>query len=380
MTDALTVSETAHEPFASLAELRAQGPVHRIDTPDGPPAWLVTRYAEVRALFGDSRFALHREHSHGRDFTGFDLPPQLDAHLLNSDPPRHTRLRREIAPSFTAQRVRAMSPQVRAVADELAASLSGEVDLVGEFAVLLPVRVIAELLPLPADARDTFASWADSLLRHTPGAEPRARDTMDDMRRIIGSALSSDPPADSLLAGLLTARGAGRLDADELTSMVFYLLFVWYEIMVHAVSSAMLRLLGSERLDTGVEEVLRLHPPQLLAAPRYPLHDLEIGGVSVRAGDTLLLSLASANRDERVFSEPSEFVPDRNPNPHLSLGHGTHACPASTLTRVIARCAVEALHAQHPHAAPTSAPVTWRGNFRHHGPAALRANLTRHKR
>ena len=252
--------------------------------------------------------------------------------------------------------------------------------VVGEFAVLLPVRVIAELLPLPADARDTFASWADSLLRHTPGAEPRARDTMDDMRRIIGSALSSDPPADSLLAGLLTARGAGRLDADELTSMVFYLLFVWYEIMVHAVSSAMLRLLGSERLDTGVEEVLRLHPPQLLAAPRYPLHDLEIGGVSVRAGDTLLLSLASATRDERVFSEPSEFVPDRNPNPHLSLGHGIHACPASTLTRVIACCAVEALHAQHPHAAPIPAPVTWRGNFRHHGPAALRANLTRHKR
>ncbi|MEU6129740.1 cytochrome P450 [Saccharopolyspora sp. NPDC047091] len=372
---------TAPDPFEALAELRAAGPVHRVSTPDGPGAWLVTRYAEVRAALGDQRLALNRSHSHGADYAGFDLPPQLDAHLLNSDPPRHTRLRRQIAPSFTAQRVRELAPQVQQVAERLAAALPDEVDLVAEFAVPLPVRVIAELLPLPEQARAEFTGWADALLRHAPGAEPRARDTMRDMRRIIGGALGSAPPAGSLLSGLLAARAGGELDDDELTSMVFYLLFVWYEIMVHAVSAAVLRLLGAEPalLDSGVEEVLRCHPPQLLAAPRYPLSDLEIGGVPVRAGDTLLLSLASANRDERVFADAAVFRPERSPNPHLSLGHGIHSCPASALTRVIAASAVRALRARRPGLSldVPAESATWRGNFRHRGPAELVARVRR---
>ncbi|GAB2682115.1 cytochrome P450 [Saccharopolyspora gloriosae] len=370
MTDLFTASD----PFAALAELRAAGPVHRVRTPDGPEAWLLTRYADVRGLLGDQRLALNREHSNGADYAGFDLPPQLDAHLLNSDPPRHTRLRREIAPSFTAQRVRAMAPEVRAVAGELARSLPADVDLVADFAVVLPVRVIAELLPLPAEARRDFAAWADALLRHSPGSEPRARDTMHDMRRIIGGALGSAPPDGTLLSGLLTARAGERLDSDELTSMVFYLLFVWYEIMVHAVSSAVLRLLGTgASLDQGVEEVLRFHPPQLLAAPRYALAELTVDGVTVPAGDTLLLSLASANRDEHVFDDAEAFSPERSPNPHLSLGHGIHACPASALTRVIAVAAVEALREARPglSLAVTPETATWRGNFRHRGPATL---------
>ncbi|WP_243789073.1 cytochrome P450 [Saccharopolyspora gloriosae] len=370
MTDPFTASD----PFASLAALRAAGPVHRVSTPDGPRAWLLTRYADVRSSLGDQRLALNRDHSNGADYAGFDLPPQLDAHLLNSDPPRHTRLRREIAPSFTAQRVRAMTPQVRAVADDLARSLPAGVDLVADYAVVLPVRIIAELLPLPAAARRDFATWADGLLLHSPGAEPRARDTMNDMRRIIGGALSSEPPEGSLLSGLLAARAGARLDADELTSMVFYLLFVWHEIMVHAVSSTVLRLLGtSASLDSGVEEVLRFHPPQLLAAPRYALAELTVGGVTIPAGDTLLLSLAAANRDEHVFDDAETFTPDRSPNPHLSLGHGIHACPASALTRVIAVAAVQALHEVRPELSLAVTPdtATWRGNFRHHGPAAL---------
>ena len=365
---------TAPDPFAALAELRAAGPAHRLATPDGPPAWVLTRYADVRACLGDQRLALDRAHARG-GYTGFDLPRQLDAHLLNSDPPRHTRLRREIAPSFTAQRVRALAPEVRAVAAGLAAELPAGADLVADFAVVLPVRIIAELLPLPAEARAEFLGWADALLRHSPGAEPRARDTMRDMRGIIGSALGSAPPEGSLLAGLLAARAGGRLDADELTSMVFYLLFVWYEIMVHAVGSALLRLLGEPGLDVelGVEEVLRFHPPQLLAAPRYALGELEIGGVRIPAGDTLLLSVASANRDEDVFPAAAAFRPDRSPNAHLSLGHGIHACPASALTRVIAVAAVAALREALPGArlAVTAESASWRGNFRHRGPASL---------
>jgi len=372
VSSALEVSADGAEPFASLARLRADGPVHRVRTPDGPPAWLVVRYADVRALLGDPRLSLHRGSSHGRDYTGFDLPPQLDAHLLNSDPPRHTRLRRQIAPSFTAQRVRELEPLVQQIAGELAAGLPAEVDLVADFAVELPVRVVGELLPLPQEAREAFAAWADALLR-APGEEPRARDTMRRMQEVIGAALASRPPAGSLLAGLLSARESGRMDADELTSMVFYLLFVWYEIMVHAVGSALHRLPESTS-DTGVEEVLRHHPPQLLAAPRYPLQELDLGGVRIPAGDTVLLSTASANHDERVFARPAEFDPHRAPNPHLSLGHGPHACPAAALTRVLTRTAARAVHSRHPTA---TTPPTWRGNFRHHGPATLPARLAR---
>jgi cytochrome P450 len=228
------------DPHICLAELRETEPVTRIATPDGPPAWLVTRYADVhQALLDDARFALAPKHASGRDYLGFALPRALSAHLLATDPPRHTDLRKHIAPSFTAARVRDLAPTIDGLAHQLVDALDADrpVDLVAEIAVPLPIALVAELLPLPDNAKSALTGWASRMLLPTPGAQPRARDTLAEMREILGEATRSPAPEGSLMAHLLDAHRREQITTDELTSMVFYILFVWLEPFVDAIGS-----------------------------------------------------------------------------------------------------------------------------------------------
>jgi cytochrome P450 len=385
---ALSLFDTGYDrdPHGTLAHMRHDGPVHRVSTPDGPPAWLLTRHAHVVELLGDPRMSADRRHSHGRDYTGFDLPPALDAHLLNTEGDQHSRLRGLIAPAFTAARVPELEPGVRAVADDVVSGLrpdrAGCVDLVADLAVPVPARVISDLVGLPEGAGSEFARWAHQLLC-SDGDEPRARDTLGDMVRIVGTATAARPIRRTLLADLLAAGSQGRLDRDELTSMLFYLLFVWYEIMVNTIGAVALRALGEtprELLDDDraadhtVDECLRFDPPYWLTAPRYARTELAIAGTTIGAGDTILGSLASANRDEAVFADPDRFDPARRANPHLSFARGPHSCPAAALTRLIMTATLRALLDVHPTAHLIESPQ-WRGNFRHRGPVALRVRV-----
>ncbi len=203
-------------PHRLYQQLRDNSPVLRVDLPDGAPAWLVTRYADVRALLTDSRLSLDKANGDG-SWKGYSLPPALDANLLNMDPPNHTRIRKLVTQAFTPRRVESLRPRIQQTADFLLDAIHDQdhPDLVRDYAGPLPVAVIAELLGVPrADHRD-FRSWTDTMIAPPPddrAAAARAVGTIETYLRDLLAAKRADPD-DGLLSALIAARDAGDLAA-----------------------------------------------------------------------------------------------------------------------------------------------------------------------
>jgi cytochrome P450 len=380
-------------PYAVWDRLRKQAAVHRIATPDGPPAWLVTRYRDVRAGLTDPRLSVHKANARGGDYQGFTLPPALDAHLLNRDGTDHARLRRLIGPALSPRRADDLRASVQAAADELldAVAPTGRADLVADLAVPLPLLVACDLLGVPDEQRSLFRTWAANLLAPEPDQAPRARDTLGQMLGIVRGLIAARraAPGDDLISALVAARDdQDRLSEDELTSMLFYVLFVWYEISVDLFANAALTLLrrpdhlGALRerpdvLPAAVEELLRHETPQALAAPRFPLVDVEIGGTTIPAGDTVLLGLACANRDPDRFPGPDLLDLARDADGHLSFGLGAHTCLGAPLVRLEAEVVFGTLARRFPNLALAgdAERLRWRPGFRHRGLRELPVTL-----
>ncbi|QIS09487.1 cytochrome P450 [Nocardia arthritidis] len=377
----------AADPWATLDRLRADGGVHRVRTPDGPPAWLVTRYSQVRAGLLDERLTTHVRHANSDDYRGFALPPQLETSLANAAPADHARLRRIVTGELSPRRLAEWTTLAPRLVEPILRELNtdDEVDLVERLAVPLPAAVLGELLGLTEPAREALAVWANSTLM--PSAEPpRARDTLDVMLSVIATT-KERPRDDTVLGRLVAAHRAGHLDDDELTGLLFYLLFVWYEVLVDLVAGGILTLLdrADQRSLLGdpmnshraVDELLRYLSPQVLTGPRFALTDLTIGTHTIKAGQTVLLCLASANHDPEIFDAPSELDLARTRNPHLGLGYGTHACLGTALVHTVTATTIDQVFTRWPGIALTVAESTlgWRSGFRHRGPLTLPVRL-----
>ncbi|OKI00611.1 cytochrome [Streptomyces sp. CB02923] len=377
--DPIDVTHLLDDPYTGYAALRDAGPVHRIAGPDGHPAWLVTRYEDVRRGLSDPRLSLDKRHAHG-GYRGFSLPPALDANLLNMDPPDHTRVRRLVAKAFTPARVEKLREPVRRLADGLldAVQDAGRTDLMESYAGPLPIVVICDLLGVPERDRPDFRSWTDALITPDPARPEQAKEAVVAMMRYYTGLIAAKriAPGDDLLSDLIMARdggadgggtdagagpeGAGdRLTEDELTSLAFLLLFAGYENTVHLIGNSVLALLDHpERLTAlradpaelsgAVEEFARYDGPVPLAIRRFPLEDIEIGGVRVPAGGTVLLSLASANRDPDRFPGAGTLDPGRDAGGHLMFGHGIHYCLGAALGRMETETALTALISRFP--------------------------------
>ncbi|MFF4226608.1 cytochrome P450 [Streptomyces abikoensis] len=326
-------------PHPLYARLREEGPVHRVASPDGSPIWLVTRETDVRAAMNDRRLSVNKAYS-GTGYKGFTLPSALDTNLLNMDGTDHLRLRRLVSQTFTPRHVEALRGRVQAVAEQLADGLaaSGEADLVADYANPLPLAVIGDLLGVPDEIRRPFSRWAGVML--DPAYPSQVAEAVDHIHRHLLElvALRRDTPGDDLLSRLIATRDQGEtLTEDELVSLGFLLLWTGSENTQHLISSGLLILLrhpeqmAALRADTGllpaaVEEILRFTHANQLAIRRFPTEDIRIGGVTIPAGDTVMLALSSANRDPERFTAPDEFDIRRQDNAHLALGHGIHYC------------------------------------------------------
>ncbi len=363
----------AADPWPTLAGLRADGGVHRVHTPDGPPAWLVTRYANVRAGLLDSRLSTNVRHAGGTDYRGFVVPPPLDANLLNTEPADLLRLRRVVTAELSPRRIADVGADVGARL--LAQAPDGTLDVVAQLAVPATAHVIGDMLGLAPTQRDALLGWARATL--APGAAPRARDTLSGMLGLIRDVVAQ---AQESRSDTTISRIAAHPDVTgaELAGLVFYLLFVWYEVFVDLLAGGILTLAQhtGEFVPGSVDELLRFLSPQVLAGPRFALTDLSIGDRVVRRGETVLLCLAAANRDPEVFVDPDTFDPARDPNPHLGLGYGGHACLGSALVRPVAAEIFRQFQARWPQARQLDPNINWRSGFRHRGPLELRLALT----
>ncbi len=348
------------DPVCAYARLRSAGPVHPAEAPDGSPIWLVTGYDDVKAGLGDPRLSLDKTNS-ATGYRGLALPPALDKNLLNMDAPEHTRLRRVLGRAFTPRRVAALRPAVVEIAESLADSLTGA-DLLAEFCVPLPIRVICSLLGVPPADVTEFREWTDAVL--APTSADRAREAMGALYAFLTSLVASKKvsPGDDLLSVV-----SDELSPDEMLSAAFLLLLAGYENVVHVLGNGVASLLHRPPGPSTVDELIRSVSPVQLAIRRFALSDVRIGDVTIPTGDTVMLALASANDDEAGASRP-----------HVGFGHGPHFCLGAPLARLELEVALSTLFARYPRmslAVPYS-DLPWRSTFRSRGLRALPVHLT----
>ncbi|QIY70417.1 cytochrome P450 [Streptomyces sp. RLB1-33] len=376
-------------PYAVYDRLRDTAPVHRIAGTDGNPAWLVTRYEDVREALANPLLSMDKRHALPGSYQGLSLPPALDANLLNMEAPDHTRIRRLVVRAFTPRRVEQLRTPVRETADRLLDALGphGSADLIAAYAAPLPITVICDLLGIPGEHRRDFRAWTDVLVAPDPMRPGATKEAVVAMLGFLTQLLADKrkKPADDLLSDLIAVRDEGeRLTEDELTSLAFLILFAGYENTVQLIGNAILGLLthpdqlaalraNPERFPDAVEEFARHEGPALLAIRRFPVEDVTIGEVTVPAGETVLLSLAAANRDPARFPDPERLDLDRDASAHLALGRGIHYCVGAPLARLETEIAVSALLERLPDLALAADPaeLRWRPSLRARGLLAL---------
>ncbi|MFY1678390.1 MULTISPECIES: cytochrome P450 family protein [unclassified Streptomyces] len=368
--------EFADDPYPAYAWLREHAPVHRARLPSGVEAWLVTRYADARRALAHPGLsknpAHHDEPAHAKGKTGIpgERKAELTTHLLNIDPPDHTRLRRLVSKAFTPRRVAEFEPRVRELADGLVDRFAsrGSADLIHDFAFPLPIYAICDLLGVPREDQEDFRDWAGMMIRHDKGPRGGVARSVKMMRGYLADlihrkrkALPAEPaPGEDLLSALIRASDHGEhLTENEVAAMAFILLFAGFETTVNLIGNGTYALLTHpaqrERLqrslavgdratlDTGVEELLRYDGPVEMATWRFATRPLGIGGQDIATGDPVLVVLAAADRDPERFADPDTLDLTRQDNPHLGYGHGIHYCLGAPLARSEGRTALATL-------------------------------------
>jgi cytochrome P450 len=407
--------EYAGDPYAVLAPITEGGPVVRAVV-DGLAVWLVTGYDEAVFVLSSPQMSIDGIKNSGPQarevFWAGAADRGLQSHMGRMDPPDHTRLRGLVQQTFTPRRVAALEPWIRGITRELIAAFrsgeaggpaGGEVDLMAAFAMPLPITVIAELLGIDAAERPDFRHWADTVLQ----ADERQVETAADAGRKISEMLAglvaqrraaADVPLDithegTLIDGLIRAHDeSGALNERELISLLFLLLGAGYETTANLIGNGTLMLLSDPGrlaalqkdpalLPAAIEEFLRLNPPVKVVFPRYPLADVELGGVLIGAGEPVAVHFSAVSRDERRYDDPAVYRPgrgaDRSEPSHLTFGYGLHHCLGAPLARLEARIAFGELLSAYPNlelAVPAES-LTWRRSRLFRGLSALPVRL-----
>ncbi|MFF9024669.1 cytochrome P450 [Streptomyces eurythermus] len=343
-------------PFAEPPEyagLRADAPVSRAALKvNGKPAWLVTRHEHVRQVLGDSRVSSNLKlpgYPHQ-----FHIPEELLAQvrlmMLNMDPPEHTAHRRMLIPEFTARRVRELRPRIQQIVDEHVDAMlaaGGPVDLVTALALPVPSLVICELLGVPYEDHARFEEWSAALMNHdlSPqeyGAAVQALDMYLD--QLV--TLKENEPGDDLISRFLEKNRTERVaDHTDVVTMARLMLVGGHETTANMIALGVLALLEHPEqmaelradpalLPNAVEELLRVFSISDSGTARVAVADIEVGDVTIRAGEGIIALNNAADHDESVFPDPDTLdIHREEARSHLAFGYGVHQCIGANLAR-----------------------------------------------
>jgi len=358
------------DPFDHFAAARGRCPVQRVRLADGHPAWVVLGYDAARQALGDPRISKDMLAALAADgeVVAEGLPgPEFSRHMLNVDPPDHTRLRRLVSRAFTPGRVAALEPAIRGIAGRLLDSLDAAgpgavVDLVQGFAYPLPWAVIGELLGIPAADRPRVHAWFQVLLTGWAGDPPADAVQASDgivayLRELVEAKRRR--PADDLVSVLVTATEGDALTTQEVLSSLFQLVVAGHDTTASLIGNGVVALLDHPgqlqalladpgRLPGAIDELIRFTAPVPHATFRVTAEPVTLAGVPVPAHEQVLVCLGAANRDPGRFPAPDVLDIGRGDGANLGFGHGPHYCLGAPLARLEARIAFEELLGRYP--------------------------------
>jgi cholest-4-en-3-one 26-monooxygenase len=371
-------------PLEQLARLRNEAPVFKHDDPELPEGfWALTRHADVEFVSRNSDiFSSYEKSALISEFPQEQLD-QLRLLMLNQDPPQHTRTRSIVNRGFTPRMIGALEKRIYGVCDETVAAAVelGEGDFVSLCAAELPLVVIAELMGVPQEDRHKVFDWSNRMVgANDPeyGVTPEeARDASIEMFMYANSLAEEKrkQPKDDIVTKLLTADEEGNeLSELEFDSFFMLLAVAGNETTRNALTGGMYAFTQNpdqwERLKadhslipTAADEIVRYVSP-VIHFRRTATRDVEVGGVTIKAGDKVVIYYTSANRDESVFENPDTFDIGRDPNPHLGFGGGgPHFCLGRHLAKLEIEQMLQALLDRVDRVELVSPPRRLRSNF-----------------
>jgi hypothetical protein len=357
------------DPYPALKDLRSAGkPVWH----EGMQMFLAARHNDANDVF--------RNKSLGRIFK--EKVPEFEWEIFNwlhadsildSEPPKHTRLRSLVAKAFNRQKIEGMRPAVERITDQLLEAIDEKVrsgqtfDVIAEYAEPLPVKIIADLLGFPESEEHLLRPWSQAIVKmyevnpseqHQNEAQVAAGEFADYVRDLAESRKKS--PGKDLISDLASVEENGeKLNMHELVATCVLLLNAGHEASVNAFGNGMVAVLQRPDqaallrenpraiTETALEEFMRFDAP-LHLFERTATADTDIGGVQILEGQKIAALIGSANRDETAFSTPESMDLTRDPNPHIGFGAGIHFCLGAPLARLEMSVSLPALWEKYP--------------------------------
>jgi cytochrome P450 len=393
-------AEFVQDSYTLYARLREAGPPREVVMPHGVKVWMVTRYSDVRALLADARISkdgrrvneLFARHAESPDKRPAAVDDNVAAHMLNSDPPSHVRLRRLVGKAFTERRVKVMRERIEKITDELLDRMAGKprIELIEELAAPLTITVLAELLGVPPEDRTVFRTWTNTLVgaNHTAEEVATASIAVTRFTEDLIEAKNAVPGDDMFSALVEAAEDGDRLTKDELVAMVFLLVVAGHDTTLSMIGNGVYALLRNpdqlallrkdpSLLPGAVEELLRYEGSVSLATFRFTTDDVPLAGVTIPAGEIVVVALGSANRDTEKFDHADQLDITRRLGSHLAFGHGIHYCAGAPLGRLQVEIAIGRLLDRYPKLALAAAPedLRWKSSTIMHGLVSLPVTL-----
>ncbi|MFI1016402.1 cytochrome P450 [Streptomyces sp. NPDC020965] len=356
------------DPPPALQKLQDRTRIARVRIWNGDTPWLITRYEDQRTLLADPRISSDTTkpgfpyESPGVAQTtvqpapdglpGTGEPGVEPVAFLGMDDPEHSRQRRMVTTAFTVRRTKAMRPGVQQIVDDLIDALldgPNPADLVETFALPVPSLVICNLLGVPYEDRDFFQARSDLLPRRSTTAEQAAQ-AMAELSEYLGHLIEQKrtDPADDVLSTLAQQITEGGLTRRQAAHMAVMLLFGGHETTANMISLGALALFqhpdqlarvrdnsdNPQLIASAVEELLRYLSIPQLGRRRVALADIEIGGVTIRAGESVIIAHDVGNRDPSVFDDPDRLDIERDARRQIAFGFGVHQCLGQPLARL----------------------------------------------
>ncbi len=354
------------EAYDIYKELRECHPVSPLSSGENSQSWLITRYEDAISLLKDAKLMKNIENVFNNE-EDVDVPISLENrdllrnHMLNSDPPDHNRLRSLAQKAFTPKMIIRLEGQIQYIADALLNKIehNNSINLVSDYAFPLPIMVISEMLGVPLEDQHKFRVWSQAIIStpHTLEDMQKNNQKLGEFAEYIQHLVSKkrEQPADDLISSLIKAESEGtKLNASELYSTITLLIVAGHETTVNLITNMTLALLehpvqlqklrqNPDLIDSAIEEALRFYSPVELTTLRWTAEPFTMHGQDIQSKDRIIISVASSNRDEKIFPDADIFDITRKNNRHIAFGHGSHFCLGAPLARLEAKIAISTL-------------------------------------